>query len=151
MIKYLIVAVCSLTSVLAQFAGCDYMQNLNPGQTYDIFSPGYGTNQPYVSGTNCRWRAVAPANYQIRLNCFDMRLVQNSCFDRLEMSWTGIYNDPNPTYACAGQTFTYTTGNQLVIALRSQVTGFAGGYFRCQVVAQAGSIIGAPIGVNIGK
>lgn len=35
--------------------------------------------------------------------------------DRVEMSWTGIYNDPNPTYACSGQTFTYTTGNQLVI------------------------------------
>lgn len=31
------------------------------------------------------------------------------------MSWTGIYNDPNPTYACSGQTFTYTTGNQLVV------------------------------------
>lgn len=31
------------------------------------------------------------------------------------MSWSGIYNDPNPTYACSGQTFTYTTGSQLVL------------------------------------
>lgn len=70
--------VLSTTSVLAQYTGCDYLQNLNPGQTYDVFSPGYATGQPYTSGTNCRWRAVGPLNYQIRLNCFDMRLPQVS-------------------------------------------------------------------------
>lgn len=101
------------------------------------------------------------------------------------MSWSGIYNDQSPTYACTGQTFTYTTpGNALVVgnifhilffiilrltqqlfdvALRSQATGFAGGMFRCQVVAQLNTVTGTiglpigtgatglPIGTNIGN
>ncbi|XP_037047207.1 uncharacterized protein LOC119081992 [Bradysia coprophila] len=153
MIKHLVLIAVLFTVVIGQYTGCDYQQNMVLGQTYDIFSPGYGTNQLYPSGRNCRWRAVAPANCFIRLNCFDMRLPQNNCVDRVEMSWTGTYNDPNPTYACSGQTFTYTTGNQLVVALRSQATGFAGGMFRCQIVAQQSTngIIGTPIGVPIGK
>lgn len=72
------ILVVSFTSAFAQFTNCDYMQNMIIGQTYDIFSPGYGTNQFYPSGTNCRWRAVAPVNSFIRLNCFDMRLPQVS-------------------------------------------------------------------------
>lgn len=70
-----------MSSALAQYTNCDFMQNMIVGQTYDIFSPGYGTNQIYTTGTNCRWRAVAPANTQIRLNCFDMRLPQVSSID----------------------------------------------------------------------
>lgn len=41
-----------LVSVRSQFTGCDYFQNAVPGQTYDVFSPGYGNY--YQSGTNCR-------------------------------------------------------------------------------------------------
>lgn len=73
----------SISSALAQYTNCDYLQNIVIGQTYDIFSPGYGTNQLYTSGTNCRWRAVAPTNSQIRLNCFDMRLPQVSPLNQL--------------------------------------------------------------------
>lgn len=73
----------------AQFTGCDYFQNVLPGQTYDVFSPGYGNN--YQSGINCRmfvsynfklikevilifigWRAQGPVNSKLVLNCIDV-------------------------------------------------------------------------------
>lgn len=69
LIKYCVAA-------FTQFTGCDYFQSLTPGQTYDVFSPGYLANQFYPSGTNCRWRVVAPVYDRIRINCFDMRLPQ---------------------------------------------------------------------------
>lgn len=124
-----------ITSTRAQFNGCDYFQNVVPGQTYDIFSPGYGNS--YVAGTNCRWRAQGPVNSKLTLNCIDMSLPQNNCIDRLEVSWSGM-DDPNGNWYCTPQTFSSTTsGNSIGIALRSQGTGYISGKFRCQLTVQS--------------
>lgn len=50
------------------FNGCDYLQNVEVGKSYDIFSPNLNGifNR---EGMDCRWNAVAPAGYILVLDC----------------------------------------------------------------------------------
>lgn len=55
------------------FHGCDYLQNVEVGKSYDIFSPEYNPNGVLNRvGMDCRWEAVAPAGHILVLECDDV-------------------------------------------------------------------------------
>lgn len=57
-------------------ADCNYYQEFAAGQTAQVFSPKYPNN--YLSGSDCRWEAVAPSNSKLILQCSDFSLPQVS-------------------------------------------------------------------------
>lgn len=54
------------------FDNCDFFKELTPGVVYSFTSPNY--NNPYSSGTFCRYTAQAPVGNQIILRCTDVNL-----------------------------------------------------------------------------
>lgn len=112
------------------------MQTMAVGQSYDVFSPGYGENKDYKPGTNCRWTAMAPAGYRINVNCFNIQLPQplSGNLDRIDVSYTGNSNLSDAQVYATNRPFAYSTyGNKVVIALRSSQYTAKGGKFLCSL------------------
>ncbi|XP_075168668.1 venom serine protease [Haematobia irritans] len=61
----------------AQFEGCDHTFQLNPGYSY-LESPYYPLEYP--EGTSCRYKFVAPLDYEISVNCnISIATSNNAC------------------------------------------------------------------------
>ncbi|KAJ2940867.1 hypothetical protein O0L34_g10127 [Tuta absoluta] len=132
-----LLGVCLLGSSFGQDANCDYQQNVQPGQTYYVYSPGYPNN--YTPGVTCRWIAYCPSGYNCRLNCNEIRLPfsQGCTQDRLLISNTG---DPQlnqaETYCGTGSVSAVSTAQAVSVGLVVPRNS-PGGRFICQLTAQA--------------
>ncbi|XP_073844814.1 venom serine protease [Musca autumnalis] len=61
----------------ALFEGCDHTFQINPGYTY-LESPYYPN--AYPAGTSCRYKFVAPLDYEISVNCsINLDMGNNAC------------------------------------------------------------------------
>ncbi|CAH0596907.1 unnamed protein product [Chrysodeixis includens] len=125
-----------VTYSAAQDANCDFAQNVTPGQTYYITSPGYPQN--YRGGVECRWIAICPSGYNCRMDCPEISIPQTDrcTMDRLLVSRTG---DPQlisaEPYCGRGTLSVVSTAQRLSIGLLTS-TSSPGGRFYCELKAQ---------------
>lgn len=115
---------------------CNFQQDMIPGNMYYIYSPGYGTGNPYPANLYCRWFARAPSSYKINITCNINLPYSASCpptKDRLLVSLTGDTN--NFHRYCGSGTFSMQSeGNNLLVELH--VPKYTpGGNFSCSLTA----------------
>ncbi|XP_063833695.1 venom serine protease 34-like [Ostrinia nubilalis] len=121
----------------AQDANCDFVQNVQAGLTYYVYSPNYPQN--YRPGVQCRWVGICPSGYNCRLDCTDVSLPQTSgcSLDRLLISKSGDPQLTSADYYCGKGTVTaVSTGQRISVGLITS-TQSPGGRFLCQLTAQA--------------
>lgn len=116
-------------SPLQVSAQCDYLQSLIPGETYQVFSPGYSNY--YYAGYTCSWLAIAPPGYKVILDC---SIIQIPCEDTLVVNEYGNFNDYTDSYICGtGTTIRTSYGNTMSVRLHT-VTSY--GRFYCTMKAE---------------
>ncbi|XP_048000959.1 venom serine protease-like [Leguminivora glycinivorella] len=120
-----------------QDANCDFTQNVQAGQTYYIYSPGYPNY--YTGARQCRWIGICPSGYRCRLDCPEISLPASSgcSMDRLLISRSG---DPQlngaDVYCGRGSTNVLSTGQRISVGLITSAST-TGGRFYCQLRAEA--------------
>ncbi|KAM3956826.1 venom serine protease [Aphomia sociella] len=138
-IKCLLIFMILIYGTAAQDPNCDFTQNVQPGQTYYVYSPQYPSN--YTPGVQCRWIGVCPTGYRCKLYCPEVALPQTpSCtMDRLLISKTGDPQLSGADYYCGRGTVTaLSTGQRISIGLITSYTS-PGGRFMCQLFAEPAS------------
>lgn len=122
----LFVVVFGVSEITAQ---CNYEQPVYPGNTYQVFSPGYANN--YVAGLSCSWLAVAPPGYKIVLSC---PVVNIPCTDSFVVNQYGQMSGTGDNPMCGSGT---TTINSLTnaISVRLQTRTNTGRFYCTMTVA----------------
>ncbi|XP_005178860.2 venom serine protease isoform X1 [Musca domestica] len=119
-------------SASALFEGCDHTFQINPGTTY-LESPYYPSHYP--AGTSCRYKFVAPLDYDITVNCsINLNMGSNAC--STEYFYVAVDGDE---YLRGSEQFCGKGVIQRKSLFRSVVfaytSGGSWGSFRCQLYA----------------
>ncbi|XP_063369669.1 venom serine protease 34-like [Cydia amplana] len=136
-VSEVVVVMLLLRLAAGQDTNCDYTQNVQQGQMYYIYSPGYPNN--YTGGRQCRWIGIVPSGYRLRLVCPEILLPASSgcSVDRLLISRSG---DPQlsgaDVYCGRGSTSVMSTGQKISVGLITSA-GTTGGRFYCELTAEA--------------
>nr|AXY94763.1 trypsin-like proteinase T2a precursor [Galleria mellonella] len=119
-----------------QDANCDFRQDVEVGQTYYVYNPGYSSN--YEPGVQCRWIGRCPDGYRCKLYCSEVSLPESpSCsLDRLLISKSG---DPQLSaaehYCGRGFMTVVSTGQTISVGLITS-NNSPGGKFLCELTAE---------------
>lgn len=123
------VAALGVDQIAAQ---CNYQQSMVPGQTYQLFSPGYGNN--YAAGLSCSWLASAPIGYSITLTCRDFSV---PCTDSFVVNKYGQTSGSGDQPYCGYGTFvTSSSDNSLAVRVTTRSNT---GRFYCELSTQVDS------------
>ncbi|XP_046737946.1 venom serine protease 34-like [Diprion similis] len=113
--------------------GCDYYQEISPGKTYYVYSPGYP--ELYTAQHSCRWYAKSES--KIKLSCQTVHLpATNNCAgDRLSVSLSGDLELADAHNYCGIGSFTTTSNGNYMNIVFTAYKGTTGGRFLCTLEA----------------
>ncbi|XP_059473349.1 venom serine protease-like [Neocloeon triangulifer] len=119
--------------------GCDFYQNVEPGDKFYIYSPNYpDTFGPHLT---CRWYAVAPVGWRLELECREIQLDDGEFGDESceggDVLWVSLSGDSRLRdahgYCGVGSFLTLSNSNLLNIVFQAGARYNPGSRFFCEL------------------